>query len=293
MTASSRPERRLAPCSRSSRRGLSSPELAARPGATASLDDQLRRNGNALIVGIFYKMRQNDKSNRALTKHLADQDPDRIMSENEACRILGISRPTLYRHGGAMPRIRLSPGRVGYRVGDLLKFLRASAEKHVARTNAGTRGAASRFRAPLPHHDVSDEEPGIVEPVKVKVTPDTICGSVAGDPDVREADARLDRATPSTHRNLVHARLAAQARAGIAPEDRAPLHSAQVEEYLLPIIFRMGQGDEQATVAKLRSDLRRLYGEYAETVLSFMLRTYRHGGTEALLEAAMATAAAA
>jgi hypothetical protein len=51
------------------------------------------------------------------------------------------------------------------------------------------------------------------------------------DPDVREADARWDRATPSTHRNLVHARLAAQARAGIAPEDRAPLHSAQVEEY--------------------------------------------------------------
>jgi hypothetical protein len=43
----------------------------------------------------------------------------------------------------------------------------------------------------------------------------------------------------------------------------------------------MGRGDEQATVAKLRSDLRRLYGEHAETVLSFMLRTYRHGGTEA------------
>jgi len=106
----------------------------------------------------------------------------------------------------------------------LLKFLRASAEKHVARTNAGKHGAASRF--------------------------------------------------------------AAQARAGIAPEDRAPLHSAQVEEYLLP----MGRGDEQATVAKLRSDLRRLYGEHAETVLSFILRTYRHGGTEALLEAANATA---
>ena len=235
-------------------------------------------------------MRQNEKSNAALTKHLADQDPDRIVSVIEACRILGISRPTLYRHGGAKPRIRLSPGRVGYRVGDLLKFLR---EKHVARTNAGKRGAASRFHAPLPRHDVSAEEPGIVEPVKMKVTPDTICGSVANDPDVREADARWDRATPSTHRNLVHARLAAQARAGIAPEDRAPLHSAQVEEYLLPIIFRMGRGDEQATVAKLRSDLRRLYGEHAETVLSFMLRTYRHGGTEALLEAALATAAAA
>jgi hypothetical protein len=46
-------------------------------------------------------MRQNEKSNRALTKHLADQDPDRIVSVNEACRILGISRPTLYRHGAA------------------------------------------------------------------------------------------------------------------------------------------------------------------------------------------------
>jgi len=177
--------------------------------------------------------------------------------------------------------------------GRTLRFLRASAEKHVARTNAGKHGAAFRFRAPLPRHDVSAEKPGIVEPVKVKLTPDTICGSVANDRDVREADARWDRATPSTYRNLVHARLAAQARAGIAPEDRAPLYSGQVEEYLLPIIFRMGRGDEQATVAKLRSDLRRLYGEHTETVLSFMLRTYSHGGTEALLEAALATAAAA
>jgi hypothetical protein len=46
-------------------------------------------------------------------------------------------------------------------------------------------------------------------------------------------------------------------------------------------------------VVYLRRELTRLYGEHAETVLSFMLRTYRHGGTEALLEAALATAAAA
>jgi predicted DNA-binding transcriptional regulator AlpA len=237
-------------------------------------------------------MRQNEKSNRVLTKHLADQDPDRIVSVNETCRILGISRPTLYRHGGAMPRIRLSPGRVGYRVGDLLKFLRASAEKHVAMTNARKHGAASRFRAPLPRHDVSAGEPGIVEPVKVKVTPDTICGSVANDPDVREADARWDRATPSTHRDLVAARLAAQARLGISEAERAPLYSGEVEDYLTPVMFRIGRGDEGAVVVELRKEMTRLYGEFGETVLMFMLRTYRHGGTEALLEAAMATAAA-
>ena len=182
-------------------------------------------------------MRQSEKSNRVLTKHLADQDPDRIVSVNEACRILGISRPTLYRHGGAMPRIRLSPGRVGYRMGDLLAFIRTNAVKH---------SAPSRFHAPLPRHDVSAEEPGIVEPVKV--TPDTICGSVANDPDVREADARLDRATPSTHRDLVAARLAAQARLGIPAAERAPLYSGEVEDYLMPVMVRMGHGDEAAVV---------------------------------------------
>jgi hypothetical protein len=33
----------------------------------------VRRHGES---GIFYKKRQNEKGNRALTKHLADQDPD-------------------------------------------------------------------------------------------------------------------------------------------------------------------------------------------------------------------------
>ena len=60
-----------------------------------------------------------------------------------------------------------------------------------------------------------------------------------------------------------------------------------------PIIMRMGRGDEPAVVDYLRRDLRRLYGEHAETVLMFMLRTYRHGGTERLIEAARATAVAA
>jgi hypothetical protein len=52
--------------------------------------------------------------------------------------------------------------------------------------------------------------------------------------------------------------------------------------------MRMGKGDEPAVLAQSRQSLRRTYGEHAETVLIFMLRTYRHGGTEKLL--ALATA---
>ena len=226
-----------------------------------------------------------------MPKNLADQDPDRIVSVNEACP------DTWHFQADIIPAWRrraahsAEPGRVGYRVGDLLAFIRASAERRVRGRTRGNTAPPPGSSAPLPRPDVSAEEPGIVEPVKV--TPDTICGSVAGDPDVREADARLDRATPSTHRELVAARLAAQARLGIPAAERAPLYSGEVEDYLVPVMVRMGHGDEAAVVVYLRRELTRLYGEFGETVLSFMLRTYRHGGTEALLEAAMATAAAA
>jgi hypothetical protein len=85
-----------------------------------------------------------------------------------------------------------------------------------------------------------------------------ICGSVADDPEVKEAFANWDRATPSTHRELVRARLAAQERAGVAEADRAPLYASEVESYLLPIIMQMGRNDESATLASLRRDLRHL-----------------------------------
>jgi hypothetical protein len=75
--------------------------------------------------------------------------------------------------------------------------------------------------------------------------------------------------------------------------DAAPLYSGEVESYLIPIIMRMGRGDEPAVVASLRRELRHLYGEHAEAVLMFMLRTYPHTGGDALLAAAQATAAPA
>jgi hypothetical protein len=60
----------------------------------------------------------------------------------------------------------------------------------------------------------------------------------------------------------------------------------------MPIIMRMGKGDEPVVLAQMRPHLRRTYGEHAETVLSFMLRSYAHGGTDKLLALASAKAAA-
>jgi hypothetical protein len=60
----------------------------------------------------------------------------------------------------------------------------------------------------------------------------------------------------------------------------------------MPTIMRMGKEDEPMVLAQLRQNLRRIYAEYAETVLIFMLRTDQHGGTEKLLALASAKAAA-
>jgi hypothetical protein len=136
--------------------------------------------------------------------------------------------------------------------------------------------------------EMRTEELHAVPPVRM--SPDQICGLVAQEPEVRQAAVRWDRATPSTHGDLVRARLAAQARLGIPAAERAPLYSGEVEDFLVPVMVRMGHGDEGAVVVDLRVELARLYGEFGETVLMFMLKTYRHHSTEALLRAARATA---
>jgi hypothetical protein len=170
---------------------------------------------------------------------------------------------------------------------------------------AGIQGAVDRFvdetfpnwqpgvtfqpHAMMFRTDVSGEEFGIVE--RVLPTPDDIYASVADDPGVIAAGKLWDLATPSTHRNLVAAVLGAQERAGIAAGNRAPLQSGAVDDYLMPLLFRVGRDDEGPLLNHMRRDLHRRYGEFAEIVLLFMLRTYRHGGTEKLL--ALATAKAA
>jgi hypothetical protein len=137
--------------------------------------------------------------------------------------------------------------------------------------------------------DVSGEELGLVE--RVEPTPDDIYASVADDPAVIEAGKLWDRATPSTHRDLVAAVLAAQERAGIAPGDRAPISSGEGDTFLIPIIMRMGRGDEPMVLDQMRRQIRARYGEFAELVLGFLLRNYRHSGAEGLLK--LATPAAA
>jgi hypothetical protein len=153
-----------------------------------------------------------------------------------------------------------------------------------ARIAAAQRRRCARRRG----DDMRSEKLSAVLPVRM--SPDQICGLVAQETEVREAAVRWDRATPSTHRDLVAARLAAQARLDIPAAECAPLYSGEVEDFLVPVMVRMGHGDEAAVVVYLRKELTRLYGEFGETVLMFMLKTYRHHSTEVLLRAARATA---
>ena len=122
----------------------------------------------------------------------------------------------------------------------------------------------------------------------IKPTPDEIVASVADDPDVLAALRRWDPATPSSYRDLVHARLVAQERAGIPEAERAPIYSGEVVSALMAPIMRMGRGDEAAVLAYLRRNCQVKYGEHAERVLRFMLQTYPHDGASKLLELAIA-----
>jgi hypothetical protein len=149
-------------------------------------------------------------------------------------------------------------------------------------------GVQFRPHALVVRVDTTAEALGLIEPHKP--TPDEIVASCGSDQDVATALSRWDRASPATWRDLVRARLVAQARAGIAEVDRAPLYSGQVDDFLVPIVMRMWKGDAPAVLSFLRRDLGRVYGDdLGEFVLQFMLRSYSHSGAEELL--ALATGA--
>jgi len=103
---------------------------------------------------------------------------------------------------------------------------------------------------------------------------------------VKEAAARWDRATPSTHYDLVRARDQAQARMGISFANRAFLYSAEVDEYLLPIVVRMWPGNEAAAAQAIRRDFNERYNDLSPRVLAFCLRTFQHGNIDGLKRAA-------
>ena len=140
--------------------------------------------------------------------------------------------------------------------------------------------AAPQDDYPPYNQALNAEGSGLVEPEKM--TPDMVLASVAGDPEVKEAAARWDRATPSTHYDLVRARDEAQARMGISDADRAFLYAGEIDDYLLPIVMCMGRGDEAATAQKLQRDFNERYREFGPRVLAFALRTYQHGHIDGL-----------
>jgi hypothetical protein len=102
-----------------------------------------------------------------------------------------------------------------------------------------------------------------------KITPDMILASVADDDEVKEAAAKWDRATPSTHYDLVRARDEAQARMGIPVVNRAFLYSADVDSSLLPIVMRMAPGDEATTAHAHTRDFNERYRDLGPRVLAF------------------------
>ena len=74
-------------------------------------------------------------------------DLDRIISEPDAARFLGLSRDTLrrqFRAGASPPRVRLGVRRIGYRLSDLHRFV----EEHLRRAITI---ASVRSRTPRAH----------------------------------------------------------------------------------------------------------------------------------------------
>jgi hypothetical protein len=120
---------------------------------------------------------------------------------------------------------------------------------------------------------------------RTSVPPDMILASVADDPEVKEAAARWDLATPSTHYDLVRARDEAQARRGIPVANRAFLYSAEFDTDLLPIVMRMGCGDEAATAQTLKRDFNERYRDLGPRILAFCLSTYQHHNIDGLKRA--------
>jgi hypothetical protein len=198
-------------------------------------------------------------------------------------------------HGGA--RAQYEPVARYYRrvgLGDLLnrpEFGGGQEEpRHLPQSPQNPRPCVSALDAdpqddcPPENRAPEAERSGLVEPDEVN--PDMILSLVADDPEVKQAGARWDRATPSTHYDLVRARDAAQARMGIPVKNRAFLYSSEIDEYLLPIVVRMWPGDEAATAQVLKRDFNERYNDLSPRVLEFCLRTFHHRNIDGLKRAA-------
>lgn len=152
--------------------------------------------------------------------------------------------------------------------------------------------------------NISGEQLGLVEPEPL--VGDRLLNAIAADPEVFAAYRAEDASLPETTYALARARLDAQERRRIQPEQRVFLHSGTVESILTPLLFNMmgdltveqkegaNPGEKIPVLTILREKLRP-YGALAEMVLCSILRDYPHPveHLDRLREAARATAAAA
>jgi hypothetical protein len=140
--------------------------------------------------------------------------------------------------------------------------------------------------------DVNAEARGLVDPEPL--TGDRILGMVATDEVVHEANKVADPSIPESIYALAAARLAAQERRGIPEDKRVVMFSSEAENLLTGPLMRMGRGDETATLALLRRQLR-AYGPLADFALTSALRDFGHAFPylENLREAAKAQPASA
>jgi hypothetical protein len=140
-------------------------------------------------------------------------------------------------------------------------------------------------------HSLDAETLGFLAPEKKG--PDDLLNEIADDPAVREAFLCSDASLPSTMQALAAARLDAEARRGIAPEQRVVLFSGEAEDMLLPTLLRIGRGEGPAALAHLRRQFWRTYGTLTDVVLLSALRNCSHQNAALVLEAATASTPAA
>jgi hypothetical protein len=138
------------------------------------------------------------------------------------------------------------------------------------------RGAAQWGRAPVLLLPI-DQESAIA-----------VLNSITGDPAVKEAGRCWVRTIPATSQALVSARLAAQADRGVPEDERAPMYPSEAETFLMPLILRTAPIDEE--VSLIREGVRESYGEFADIVLTFMVRCCMHAMPEGLRRALIGSA---
>lgn len=100
--------------------------------------------------------------------------------------------------------------------------------------------------------------------------------AVEGEIGVQEALKALNPAMPQSVQNLVGARIAAQEAAGIPPSGTNPITNREARELSTQVDVAMALAGKDRTVAvtRLMTEVSARYGEYAEPVLTQVLRDY-------------------